>query len=232
MAVKTSLHLTAVFVWLLAVGAGAQPLGTLALRTGDLLLQDLDCGPLCDAIESVTPHLDGRAFSHIGLVVADTGAPTVVIEAVSRGGVVATPLDAFLTRAVDSLGRPQVVQLRLRENHRALIPAAVAFAKAQYGTPYDAAYLPDNGRYYCSELLADAFRAANGGEEFFAQTPMTFRPPGSPDFDPAWVAYYEALGAPIPQGEPGCNPGSIAVDARLEVVEVLGGGAATTPGRD
>lgn len=122
--------------------------------------------------------------------------------------------------------------MRLRENYRALVPAAVAFAKAQLGTPYDAVYRAGNGRYYCSELLADAFRAANGGEWFFALTPMTFRPPGSADFDPAWVAYYAALGESIPQGEPGCNPGSIAVDARLEVVAVLGGGAAATPGRD
>ena len=39
------------------------------LVLGDLLFQDLDSSPLCDAIELVTPGFENGNFSHIGLVV-------------------------------------------------------------------------------------------------------------------------------------------------------------------
>lgn len=184
-------------------------------RTGDFLFQDLDCGPLCDAIESVTPGLDGQHFSHVGLVEA-VGDSVFVIEAISAGGVVRTPIDAFLSRWTDGAGAVRVVRRRLSPKHAALLPAALGFCESALGTPYDDVYLMDNGAYYCSELLYDAFKAANGGEPLFALTPMTFKAPGREDFDPAWVAYYEGLGAPIPEGEPGCNPGSLAVSGVWE----------------
>jgi len=38
------------------------------LQPGDLLFQDLDCGPLCDAIEKVTTGYQGANFSHVGIV--------------------------------------------------------------------------------------------------------------------------------------------------------------------
>ena len=190
-------------------------LGVDTLRTGDFLFQDLDCGPLCDAIESVTPGLDGRHFSHVGLV-ERRGDGAFVIEAISAGGVVRTPATKFLARAVDNEGRPQVVLRRLSPKYATLLPAALRFCGSATGTPYDDVYAMDNGRYYCSELLYDAFAAANEGEPVFALTPMTFKPPGSEDFDPAWVAYYEKLGVEIPEGEPGCNPGSLAVSGVWE----------------
>jgi hypothetical protein len=39
------------------------------LKEGDLLFQDLDSSPLCDAIELVTPGYNDANFSHIGLIV-------------------------------------------------------------------------------------------------------------------------------------------------------------------
>lgn len=184
-------------------------------RTGDFLFQDLDCGPLCDAIESVTPALDGQHFSHVGLV-EEVGDSLFVIEAISAGGVVRTPIDRFLSRWTDSVGAFRVVRRRLAPKHAALLPAALGFCESAMGMPYDDVYLMDNGAYYCSELLYDAFAHANGGEPVFSLTPMTFKPPGSEDFDPAWVAYYEALGEEIPEGELGCNPGSLAVSGVWE----------------
>jgi len=38
------------------------------LQLGDLLFQDLDSSPLCDAIELVTPGYKNANFSHIGIV--------------------------------------------------------------------------------------------------------------------------------------------------------------------
>ena len=42
------------------------------LRPGDLLFQDLDAGPLCDAIEKVTTGYRGANLTHVG-VVAEAG---------------------------------------------------------------------------------------------------------------------------------------------------------------
>ena len=185
-----------------------------AQEEGDFLFQDLDCGPLCDAIEAVTPGLDGVHFSHVGLV-DRVGDSLFVVEAISRGGVVRTPLASFLGRSVDSAGAPAFVRMRLSPNLAPLLPRALAFCDSAMGTAYDDAYRLDNGRYYCSELLYEAFRHANGGREVFALHPMTFRRPGSRAFDPAWVAYYRALDLAIPEGEPGCNPGGLATGGRL-----------------
>ena len=44
------------------------------LKEGDLLFQDLDSSPVCDAIELVTPGYKGANFSHIGIVVASGDA--------------------------------------------------------------------------------------------------------------------------------------------------------------
>lgn len=208
------MHLRPVIARLLAAALVSLSAYAQAQAPGDFLFQDLDCGPLCDAIESVTPALDGQHFSHVGLVAAQ-GDSLVVVEAVSRGGVVRTPLDEFLARAVDAAGQPAFVRMRLTPKLAPLLPAALAFCDSVMGAPYDAAYRLDNGRYYCSELLYEAFRHANGGREVFALHPMTFRPPGGADFDPAWVAYYAELGAEIPEGEPGCNPGGLATGGRL-----------------
>jgi hypothetical protein len=36
------------------------------------------------------------------------------------------------------------------------------------------------------------------------------------------LAYYGALGMPVPEGDPGSNPGDISKDPRLVVYEVVG----------
>ena len=184
-------------------------------RPGDFLFQDLDCGPLCDAIESVTPALDGRHFSHVGLVAA-VGDSLYVYEAVSRGGVVRTPLRRFAERLGEDSGG--LVHMRLTPKHQALIPAALDYCARQLGTPYDEVYLLGNGHYYCSELLYAAFAHANAGRPVFALHPMTFKDPGADTFNVAWRAYYEALGFAIPEGELGCNPGGLATGGLLERV--------------
>ena len=51
------------------------------LREGDLLFQNLNCGALCDAIETVTEGVDGKDFSHCGIVV-ELNDSLKVIEAI------------------------------------------------------------------------------------------------------------------------------------------------------
>ena len=145
-------------------------------RIGDLLFQDLDSGPLCNAIEAVTEGVDGAEFSHVGMVSRAARDGIYVIEAIPKG-VVETPLDGFLARSRDSHGNPKVLVGRMRPGHARLIPKAVAAAAQLRGHSYDREFDIHNEAYYCSELIHEAFRRANDGHPVFSLAPMTFIDP-------------------------------------------------------
>jgi hypothetical protein len=86
------------------------------------------------------------------------------------------------------------------------------------GDGYDDAFLYDNGKYYCSELIHDAFKYANKGHSFFGLPPMSFTDPETGKLFPAWEDYYSALGIAIPEGLPGCSPGSMIGHPALQVI--------------
>src|SRR5690606_25933297 len=132
---------------------------------------------------------DSRDFSHVGIVYTHNDS-IFVIEATGSKGVCITPLQDFLDRSRDSSGRPKVIAGRLKKKHQKLIPAALSFAQAQEGLPYDAVFAADNGKYYCSELVYDAYKHANGGQPFFQLQPMTFNDPATGRIFPAWQTYY------------------------------------------
>ena len=196
------------FLILLPCLATAQ---NVTLQDGDLLFQDMDCGPLCDAIEAVTEGYEGNDFSHMGMVYHRNDS-IYIIEAAGKA-VRLTPIEKFSTYT----NKPMLVG-RLRQHYNNLITPAIAFSLQQIGVPYDNEYVYDNGSYYCSELIYDAFLLANGGRPFFMLYPMTYKQPGTDDFFPAWVEYYNELGKSIPEGLPGCNPGGISVSDKIEII--------------
>lgn len=188
----------------------AQQTYTTELHNADLLFQDLDCGPLCDAIEQVTQSYGGHHFSHIGLVVIE-GDSVFVIEALGAA-VQKTPLEHFLARSPH-----QVLLGRLKPAFAGIISDVLAFAAKQIGVPYDEAFLYANGKYYCSELIYDAFKEANHQKAFFELQPMTFKQPHRKTFFPVWVAYYNKLKMSIPEGALGINPGGISRSPKLDM---------------
>lgn len=188
---------------------------------GDLLFQDLDCGPLCDAIEKVTTGYQGANFSHVGIAAVNDDGSIVVIEAVSSG-VKVTPLWTFLGRSVDTKGRPKVVVGRLRRAYRHLIAPAIEEAFSLEGKPYDKVFAIDNKAYYCSELIYEIFRRANDNTPVFTLQPMTFREPGTEQTQQVWQDYFSTLGVPVPEGQPGINPGGISRSAALTIIHTYG----------
>jgi hypothetical protein len=178
------------------------------LQDGDLIFQDMDCGPLCDAIEAVTDGYAGRDFSHMGMVYYKND--TIYIAEAAGKAVRLTPMAKFS----QNTKKPMLV-MRLKKEYASRIPAAIDFSLKQLGVPYDDEYVYNNGAYYCSELIYDAFLFANGNKPFFTLYPMTYKGPGTNEFFPAWVKYYKAIGKPIPEGLPGCNPGGVSKSDKL-----------------
>jgi hypothetical protein len=125
-----------------------------ALAPGDVLFQDLDCGPRCELIRAVTHS----AYAHVGLVLADARGEPVVWEAFAPVG--PTPLVEFVQRG---RGRHLGVY-RLEPALRAQLPAIAEAVRAMAGRPYDGNYQWDDARLYCSELVEKAVQRATGVE--------------------------------------------------------------------
>ena len=185
-----------------------------ALKDGDLIFQDMDCGPLCDAIEAVTEGYNGNDYSHMGMVYHRND--TIFIIEAAGSAVRLTTLEKFS----ENTAKPMHVG-RLKKKYQELIPKAIKFSLEQLGIPYDDFYVYDNGAYYCSELIYDAFKHANNSKPFFELKPMTYKEPGTDDFFPAWVEYYNSINAVIPEGLPGCNPGGMSVSDKIEIIFAL-----------
>jgi len=180
------------------------------LKNGDLLFINVNCGAMCDAINAVTEGFEGNDFNHVGMVYSDNNNDFFVYEAISKG-VVKTPLNDFLKRT------NIVYKGTIKAPFQHLIPLAAAFCEEQLGVPYDADFLYDNGKYYCSELLYDAFLYANKDEAFFQLLPMTYKEPDSDEFFPVWTDHFKKQGIEIPEGLPGCNPGGMSLDEKVEM---------------
>ena len=183
------------------------------LKTGDIIFQSMNCGPLCDAINQVTEGYKGNDFSHLGLVYIQNDS-IYIIEAAGKA-VQLTPIEKFKSYTNETM-----FVGRLKRKHRKLIPEAIAFSLKQIGTPYDDAYLYNNGSYYCSELIYDAFLNAYG-KAFFELQPMTFKAPKSDTYFEVWQEYYDNLKMEIPEGQLGCNPGGISTSNKLKIIGTL-----------
>jgi hypothetical protein len=185
-------------------------------KEGDLLFQDLDCGGLCDAIEKVTLGAGNRNYSHIGLVCIKKDT-LYVIEAIGKD-VHLTPIDTFINRQKNSKGKPKITVGRLKKKYQNLNSKAIVYALNQTGTPYDDDFGYNNGKYYCSELIYDAYKTANNNKPFFRLYPMTFKDPATGETFPAWTDYYKNINTEIPEGKPGCNPGGISTSDKIEIL--------------
>ena len=168
------------------------------LKEGDLVFQDLDCGPLCDAIEAVTEGYQGRDFSHVALIVR-IGDEYRAVEAIGSH-VKSTSIDSLFLRCPNP---NKYLVMRLHKEYKHLIPAASRYAISTIGKAYDDRFIMNNDSLYCSELVFNAYH-------IFDLQPMTYKDPKTADYFPAWVDYYKSLNSFIPEGLMGINPGLIS----------------------
>lgn len=184
------------------------------LKDGDIIFQDLDCGPMCDAIEAVTEGYEGLDFSHMGMVYLRNDS-ILIIESIGKG-VILTPIDQFVKRTAN-----KHLVARLKPQFKHLISRAMGYSLLCMGMPYDDDFLYANGKYYCSELIYDAFKHANNGKPFFKLFPMTYKEPGTDHFYPVWETHFRQLNLQIPEGLPGCNPGGMSQSDKIRVLGFL-----------
>ncbi len=222
------MKLQTIFLSLLLISCGNNSNDEFSLQIGDILFQDLDSSPLCDAIEKVTPGYNDYNFSHIGIVV-ELGDPDCInsdyiyendikiLEAIPEK-VKTTRLDSFLNRSFDSDSMPKVIVGRLKKKYRYLIEDAVSFLKSKIGLDYDHYFIEKNNKYYCSELIHEAFSK----DSIFFQKPMTFIEPKTGKIMDIWDEYYKNLNFEVPQGKIGINPGIMSISQNIEIIHNYG----------
>lgn len=184
------------------------------LKNGDLLFQDLDSSPLCDAIEKVTNGFNNLDFSHVGMIVIIDNKK-FVLEAFTNG-VDTINLDTFLNRSLNEKSKPKVIVGRLKNEYSKLIPNAIQQGMSLIGKKYDEEFQINNGKFYCSELIYDIFLKSNNNKSFFDLKPMTYKYNG--ETLPIWTEYFKNLNISIPENQPGINPGGISLSKKLDII--------------
>ncbi|GLR16538.1 YiiX/YebB-like N1pC/P60 family cysteine hydrolase [Portibacter lacus] len=207
--------ITIVYLLLLFVIIGCKD-ETFHLKEGDLLFQKWESSEFAKAINAVTDGYGDNDFAHVGMVINDEGT-LKVFEATMSGGVGLTPLDTFLMASVTLDNQPNIAVGRLKSKYKEAIPSINNWVLNQLDKPYDTLFIYGNQKYYCSELIHDAFNT-NAGDTIFQLAPMTFKDPRTNEFFSIWVDYFEAHRFPIPEGEPGINPGLMSKSSKLEIV--------------
>jgi hypothetical protein len=179
---------------------------TKEIKNGDLVFVHQSCGPMCDAIIDVTKY-KYVPYSHVGIIHINN-QDTLVLEANSNG-VVATNWKDFIGKYnfVD-IGRSVLINEEMSVK-------AITFIYTQMGKPYDYYFMPDNDRYYCSELIYDAFKYANNNQPIFMLNPMSFKDIKSGNVNDAWKNHFQKMGVEIPEGVLGCNPGEMSMENHM-----------------
>ena len=85
---------------------------------------------------------------------------------------------------------------------------SVENARQYIGLPYDSLYLPGAEAVYCSELVLLSY-IDRQGQQLFLPVPMTFRD-STGQIPMFWQQLYRRHQIPVPEGEPGSNPGELA----------------------
>ena len=192
-------------------------INTRSLKNGDLIFQEgmpeknengID---LTKAIAESTSGKDDVNYTHVGIVIFEKGEP-YIIEA-STDGVRETHLEDFVASSEFEEGKPLIGIARLKDTIAISPSDAAKRAKKLIGKGYDYYFKPDNGLYYCSELVYDCY-LMHDGSHFFESEPMSFEDRDGHISD-EWTEHFSKLGVPVPQGVTGTNPGDMSKCPKL-----------------
>ncbi len=187
------------------------------LQNGDLIFQESCSNDIGDAIKEVTTSIDEYHFTHVGIVYINKNDSIFVLEA-THPKVVLTPLSDYLYPEKSNGCFPKSVVGRLKDNYQIYIPQALKEGVNLIGKDYDSGYILNNDKYYCSELIYDILLKANKGKPIFQLNTMTFISPETGEVSDSWKKYFESISIPVPEGEPGINPGAMS---KANVIDII-----------
>ena len=191
------------------------------VRTGDLMFvgipadYNLDEDSMGSAISDATGKGELNII-HVAILEVE-GDSLFVIDATIKHGVDRHPIDTFFRDFTLKDGSLPVLEVRRIEDAR-LAQEGVDRAKKCVGLPYDVHFLPDNGAYYCSELVCDNYLDTDG-RPIFHMTPMNFKDKDG-NMPVYWEQLFALLGEPVPQGQPGTSPQGLREERALHPVPV------------
>ena len=164
--------------------------GQTSLRPGDLLFFR-DTEGMGGAVKESTGQ-----YTHVAIV-ESVGDTVWIIDATPQNGVSRRP---YLRSFKDT---PDVYRLEDRSD----VDSALIRARSFIGLPYDNAFLPDNGAFYCSELVYECFLSDDSQENrhLFEAKPMNWRNADG-ELPKYWVKHFKKLKMPVPEGVLGTNP--------------------------
>ena len=164
------------------------------LRNGDLLFMS-DESSLSKAIIETT-----EKYSHVGIYFDG-----MLYHASRKRGVAKQRLEEYLAEE-----KHEVFIFRYPEIDAEIIKER---AERYLGCEYNHSFYPDNGKFYCSQYIAEIL-------PIFDIVPMKFSD-GEKEISDYWQKYYEDLGVPVPLCQPGTNPGQLAKFEKLKYIGKL-----------
>lgn len=185
---------------------------------GDLIFLQSQNGSLSQAISKVTTSTRGYSFTHVGMVYIDKRGTIWVLEAIPPK-VKLTPLYQFLYPGNEEKTSQVCVVGRLRKKYRKLIPPALTYGLSLLNKGYDYGFVLGNDKYYCSELIYETLKKANGGKPVFRLNTMTFKDKKTGKIEKGWMEYFKKHGGKIPEGQAGINPG--AMSRQKDIIKIV-----------
>lgn len=164
------------------------------LQNGDLLFMR-DNSEFSKAIIETT-----KEYSHVGIFFDG-----MIYHASRKLGVSKQKLEDFLSDGnwdVDIYRYPEIDCEIVQER-----------AEKYLGCEYNHSFYPDNGKFYCSQYIAELL-------PIFDSVPMKFND-DKKEISDYWKKYYEELGLDVPVGVLGTNPSQISKCKKIQLIGKL-----------
>lgn len=164
------------------------------LQNGDLLFMR-DNSEFSKAIIETT-----KEYSHVGIFFDG-----MIYHASRKLGVSKQKLEDFLSDGnwdVDIYRYPEIDCEIIQER-----------AEKYLGCEYNHSFYPDNGKFYCSQYIAELL-------PIFDSVPMKFND-DEKEISDYWKNYYEELGLDVPVGVLGTNPSQISKCKKIQLIGKL-----------
>lgn len=186
------------------------------LETGNLIFVR-DTNGMGSAIEQSTGQ-----YTHVAIVVCE-GDSAMIYEAVPDKGVICRTFDNFAAELMEELDPENkgcfgdfASMYRMEVEYDTI--GLISRLNQRLGQEYDKAFLPDNGKLYCSELIYECMLDKQGRHIFEAK-PMNFKAADG-SMPKYWETHFRKLSMPIPQDTLGTNPTDMSKSSEVSLIKI------------